>query len=153
MKLKSSIIGSFFVLFVVILACWGISKHSLQPFVYARVVVKMDPSLFSHTDNKHQLFLVVFDKESKLPMPYGAFRTVVSNANKDSIGEYILTEHSLQVMNPSAPRPKLMRIKARLEEEGLGGADKDGDMTGYVDLVKIGSKVEVLIDRIVSKNS
>jgi hypothetical protein len=47
-------------------------------------------------------------------------------------------------MNPNAPLPEKIRIKARLDRDGIGGQDQNGDLTGELSDVAIGSKDIIL---------
>ena len=59
-----------------------------------------------------------------------------------------ITKEKLQVMNPNRPVPKRMRLKARLDKDGMGGMDQPGDMTGEVYDVSFGKdNVEIVINK------
>jgi hypothetical protein len=88
----------------------------------------------------------VFDENSKLPMPYGALRSEINSLEEKK--EFFLSEHNLTVMNPAAPKPQKLRIKARLEQSGQAGPDKPGDLTGE-SLIDIGSETTVIINKLI----
>jgi hypothetical protein len=149
MKLKSSAIGFFFVLFILTIGLFFINKHANQPFLFAKVTIKLDPNIKKSAHGKQYLFIVLFDEQSKSPMPYGAYRTKVENFGESK--HYILSEHNLNIMNPSANKPQKLRIKARLEPEGIAGPDRPGDLTGQVSAVSLGSSTTIIIDKLIKE--
>ena len=51
-------------------------------------------------------------------------------------------------MNPDAPMPKFLRIKARFDLDGTAGPDQPGDLTGGLDHVPFGEhNVQIKIDK------
>jgi hypothetical protein len=72
-----------------------------------------------------------------MPMPYGAMRDTFNSS--DGIYDFILTPERIQVMRPGAPIPRYFRIKARLDQDGLGGKDQSGDLTGGIARLAAGS--------------
>ena len=80
------------------------------------------------------LFIVLFDQESKMPMPYAAVRYRLQ-PESDFTGDFFsffLTEQNTQIMNPGLPKPKKLRVKARLDRDGTAGPDQLGDLTGEI---------------------
>lgn len=81
------------------------------------------------------------------PMPLGAVKI---DLKKDAKGEFYTGEinsENLQRMNPNAPVPGFLKIKARLDKDGQAGPDQPGDLTGVVEQIKLGDKVAILIDK------
>ena len=117
-----------------------------SPF-YATGAIRIDSSLEQHAKGIRTLYITVFDQGSPMPMPYGAMRERLSEDPKGQFLEFAITKERLQIMRPNAPLPKTMRIKARLDIDGLGGTDQPDDLTGEVRDVAFGTEqVEVMIN-------
>lgn len=87
------------------------------------------------------LFVILYDLDSPMPMPYGAMRERLGPAlaNGQNKLDFFVTFEKLQVMNENAPMPKRMRVKARLDIDGVAGRDEPGDIVGEVAEVAFGS--------------
>ena len=111
--------------------------------------LKIRSDLKSHVPGHNHLFVVLFDQESPMPMPYAAARYRVSS-NTEQKGEFFsffLTEQNTQIMNPGGQRPKRLRVKARLDQDGVAGPDQPGDLTGEISDILWGTKgIEIEID-------
>ena len=96
------------------------------------------------TDNAkgiRTLFLIVYDNASAMPMPYGALKVDLKADAKGTVYKGDLTTGNITRMgNPSAPLPKSIRIKARLDKDGSAGPDQPGDYSASVDKVDVGDK-------------
>ena len=81
-------------------------------------------------------------------------RAMVTTITADPQGQVMtfkLTKDNLRMMNPSAEHPSKMTIKARLDLDGLGGADTPGDIIGKAENLDWGSQnVNVVLDQLVS---
>ena len=66
-----------------------------------------------------RLYVVVFDMDSPMPMPYGAMKERLdSPATAGVFFPLTITKEKLRVMNPNRPVPQRMRLKARLDKDG-----------------------------------
>ena len=84
-------------------------------------------------------------------MPFGAARFKLSEPAQGSFFKFNLTAHNLMRMNPEADLPDYFRVKVRLDSKGIGGADKEGDLTGELSSIRRGSKdVSIRITHLVS---
>ena len=94
------------------------------------------------------LFLIVYDQDSPMPMPYGAARFSLKDPAKGSFKKFILTNEVLRVMQGERPMPKTMRLKARLDVDGSAGMDQPGDLVGELTDVPFGKTgLTLTIDR------
>ena len=110
--------------------------------------VHLSPSLTAAAKGVRTLYITVFDANSPMPMPYGAMRAALEQDAEGLFYEFVLTPERLRVMNPNAPLPTTLRIKARLDRDGRGGRDQTGDLTGEVTNVAAGSSaVKVSIEK------
>ncbi len=102
------------------------------------------------TGSANTLFITIFDADSQMPMPFGALRTTLSGAviAGTTLYEFVLTPDNTQLMNPNAPLPKRLRLKARLDQDGQGGSDQSGDLFGVQNDVSLGQEhVVIKIDQ------
>ncbi|WP_141732326.1 hypothetical protein [Oligoflexus tunisiensis] len=126
---------------------------SASPFVnaadqkLASVEVTVDGEVAKKTSGVRTLYVIVYDNESKMPMPYGALKVDLKADAKGSIYKGDITMANLQRMNPDAPAPKSIRLKARLDKDGAAGKDQSGDAVGQVDSVKVGDAAKILINK------
>jgi hypothetical protein len=91
------------------------------------------------------LFITLFDEES--PMPYGAARFKLNSAAKGEFLQFVLTKENTQLMNPQAETPRILRVKARLDQDSQGGPDQPGDIVGEIQGVAFGQEaVEIVLD-------
>jgi hypothetical protein len=83
-------------------------------------------------------------------MPYGAQKIPLSQNPEAVVARFILTKDNLQLMNPNAPVPSILKLKARLDLDGTGGKDKKGDLTGMLSNIKLGTQdLSLAIDTVV----
>ena len=62
-----------------------------------------------------------------------------------------LTKDNLRVMNAASEPPKKITIKARLDMDGLGGADQAGDIVGVAENIDWGAQdVTVTLDQLIT---
>ncbi len=98
------------------------------------------------------VFITVFDADSSMPMPLGAMRESIATDASGKFMDFMITPERIQMMNPEAPMPKSLRVKARLDLDGMGGADQPGDITGQAVPVSFGSEnVEIILNNLVSQ--
>lgn len=114
-----------------------------------RVVIK--PELVGQAQGMRTVYIIVRDPTSPMPMPYGAMATTISSDATGSVMEFKLTKDNLRIMSAASEHPKQIMIKARLDMDGLGGADTAGDIVGTVETIDWGSKnVEVTLNQLIT---
>lgn len=106
--------------------------------IFAAGKIRVDESVAAHAKGIQTLYLVIYDAESPMPMPYGAVRESVP-ANDPKEIDFLITQEKLQVMNPGRPMPKVLRVKARLDLDGVAGMDQAGDLVGEAENVAFGT--------------
>jgi hypothetical protein len=97
------------------------------------------------------LFLVIYDENSPMPMPYGAVKERLGTALQEgqSTIDFMITKEKIQLMNERAGTPRSMRVKARLDRDGIAGRDQPGDLTGEVQHIGFGARdVTIKIDHV-----
>ncbi len=121
---------------------------------YARGQVSLPAALSADAASIKTLFIVVYDEDSPMPMPYGAMKERLRSpitAGEDWSFDFLITKEKLQVMNERALEPKRMRLKVRLDRDGVAGPDQPGDLTGQVQGVPFGSQdVQIAIEQVVA---
>lgn len=88
------------------------------------------------------VYIILHDEASAMPMPYGAFQGRIRQDAHGTFMNFTLTKENVQLM-PAAMaggEVKTFRVKARLDADGLGGADSAGDIVGEIKGVAPGSK-------------
>ena len=116
--------------------------------------VKLVPTLVAQAKGARTLFLIVRDAESPMPMPWGAMSVTLNKDVTEDVYEFTLTRDNLRVMNTAAQPPKNLILKARLDMDGMGGADMPGDLTGSVSGVAFGSSdVTITIDNLIGEGT
>jgi len=120
--------------------------------IYVSGTISLEQGLEDRARGINTLYIIVYDAESQMPMPYGAVRKRLSEpATPGAFREFSITREKLQLMNENLPSPRYMRIKARLDLDGIAGMDQPGDLTGEVERVVFGSEgVDIHIDHYVS---
>lgn len=114
--------------------------------VFAKGKVEVDPSFEQEANLIETLYLTVYDDASGMPMPYGAMRVNWQKVKNGFSYEFALTKENLMIMNPAATTPKKLKIKARLDKDGVAGRAKPGDLVGEVKDISLGaSNVSILI--------
>ncbi|SMF64648.1 c-type cytochrome biogenesis protein CcmI/CycH [Pseudobacteriovorax antillogorgiicola] len=111
-----------------------------QPLASGTVV--LDKSLEAKAKGIRTLFLVIYNPESKMPMPYGAKKVALKSDAKGKFHNFQLDMGSISLMPAAKMGGKLqtMRIKARLDKDGSAGRDQPGDIYGEVSKVAVGAK-------------
>ena len=90
--------------------------------IIASGVVSLAPTLDVQAKGIRTLFLTVFDAADPKPMPYGAIRYKLDDDARGEFHSFTLTPDNLRAMQPGSPVPAQLRIKARLDTTGQGGA-------------------------------
>ena len=130
------------------IAIFSASEHGEKSPFFARGNIELDPSLVEDADGISTLYVVVYDMDSPMPMPYGAMKERLdSSATAGVFFPLTITKEKLRVMNPNRPVPQRMRLKARLDKDGNAGMDQPGDLTGEISGINFGeSNVTILIN-------
>lgn len=115
-----------------------------------KVVIK--PELVSQAQGMRTVYIIVRDPTSPMPMPLGALATTISSDPKGTVLEFKLTKDNLRMMSAMDDQhPAKITIKARLDWDGLGGADTPGDIVGLVEQVDWGSQgLTVELDQLIT---
>ncbi len=113
---------------------------------FATLEVTVEDKVAKAAAGVRTLYVIVYDNESKMPMPYGAMKVDLKADAKGSIFKGDLTTANVQRMNPQAPFPKTIRLKARLDKDGNAGMDQPGDAVGKVDGIKVGDNAKIVIN-------
>jgi hypothetical protein len=114
----------------------------------AHVEIKLGPKLgYKAAAGIRTLFLLVYDITSERPMPYSAIIKV--DLEKDAQGIFYkgVIEISNTAVMTVGPVPKKMKIEARLDKDGDASTDEPGDLVGFVEGVKPGTAVNIMIDQ------
>ncbi len=106
-------------------------------FVEGEIIVP--EALRNDATGVNTLFIIVYDEASPMPMPFGAQKEKVPADFTRPI-PFFVTKEALRMMNPDAPSPQSMRVKVRLDKDGVAGPDQPGDLTGEVTGVAFGTK-------------
>lgn len=126
---------------VVVAACIGAAFFFGETSaVVAQGKVVLPESMTQQAQGMRTLFIIVRDAESPMPMPWGALVTTLNADPSGVVYEFKLTKDNLRIMNMNADAPKKLILKARLDLDGLGGADMPGDIVGSVSDVNFGAK-------------
>ncbi len=151
---KTWLIGGIVVLAVIIMAVIAALQTGEKSPAFATGRVVLDPSMEEKAKGIRTLFIVIHDADSPMPMPYGAIKETLSeDAKAGTIVDFLITKERIQVMGGGMegmerPLPKSMRLKARLDLDGLAGMDQPGDLTGVVEGVPFGAEnVEIKINQ------
>ncbi len=151
-KERRMILGA---LTLVIAACIGAAFFfgETSPLI-AEGKILLSPQLESQSQGMRTVYIIVKDPASAMPMPYGAMSTTLSNDPKGVVMSFMLTKDNLRIMNASADHPKTITIKARLDMDGMGGADSAGDIVGIVENIPWGSRdIQINLDQLITTHA
>ncbi len=115
--------------------------------IYVSGTVEISPELIPEASGITTLFIILHDASSQMPMPFGAMKERLS-ADFTKPYSFKITKEGMMMMNPDAAIPPYFRVKARLDKDGVAGADQPGDLVGSLENVKSGSSsVTIKIER------
>ncbi|MBC7661044.1 MAG: hypothetical protein H7249_15205 [Chitinophagaceae bacterium] len=115
--------------------------------VFVSGTIQINDDLKADATGVETLFVIVYDEASAMPMPYGAMKEKMP-ADLSSPVPFLVTKESLRIMNPDAPAPKFLRLKVRIDRDGVAGPDQPGDLTGGAEHVPFGQRdIQVLVDK------
>lgn len=125
---------------VAVLAAFDMGEKSP---IYVGGEIRVPEALRADAANVQTLFLIVYDEKSPMPMPFGAQREKLPLDLSKPI-PFLITKEALRTMNPDAPAPKRMRVKVRIDKDGVAGPDQPGDLTGEVSAVAFGTENQTI---------
>lgn len=147
------------VLALALIAIVGYSLYQAQSVgekspIYLGGTIEVSPNLKGNIDSQNTLFLVLYDQNSPMPMPYGAIKeTIEPSQLKDGRYDFLITKEKLQVMamgNENPKVPELFRLKVRVDRDGVGGRDQPGDISGQLTGLPYGKKdVAIKLDTLI----
>ncbi len=140
-------VGILVVLAAVVVALISAMNMGEKSPVIAAGTIAIADDLKADAKQVEHFFVIVYDEDSPMPMPFGAMKEAVP-ADISVPVPFTLTKESLRIMNPDAPPPKKLRLKARFDLDGVAGPDQPGDLVGQTEHVDYGSsQVQILIDK------
>lgn len=133
---------------VVVLAAIGIGMMTALDMgekspVFVKGEIIVPEALRADATGVETLFIIVYDEASPMPMPFGAQKEKAPVDLSQPI-PFLITKEALRVMNPDAPQPQSMRVKVRLDKDGIAGPDQPGDLTGEVTGVPFGKSDQTI---------
>ena len=137
---------------LVIAACIGAALFFGQTSpIIAEGKILLKPEFEAQAQGMRTVYIIVRDPASPMPMPFGAMATTLSEDPSGTVMSFKLTKDNLRVMNAASEPPKKITIKARLDMDGLGGADQAGDIVGLAENIDWGAQdVTVTLDQLVT---
>jgi len=142
-------VGLFIVLglgVIIAVAIFSAGEMGEKSLAFAKGTVVLDDALMSETKNIKALFLIVRDANQPMP-PFGAIKITLDQPIKKNVYDFILTYDNLNRMVETKAWPEIFHIKARLDQDGFGGMDQPGDLTGMTENLTRGAEgVEVKIN-------
>jgi hypothetical protein len=123
--------------------------------VIASGKVILKPELIQQAQGMRTLYIIVRDSASPMPMPLGAMATTLSADPSETVLEFKLTKDNLRMMTDvDAQHPAKINVKARLDMDGLGGADAPGDIVGVAELIDWGTQgITIELDQLVTADA
>jgi hypothetical protein len=119
--------------------------------VIAEGKILLKPEMEAQAQGMRTVYIIVKDPSSPMPMPYGAMATTISEDPKGTVMTFKLTRDNLRVMNTSAEHPQKIIVKARLDMDGMGGADTPGDIVGTTEAIDWGAKgITLTLDQLIT---
>lgn len=132
-------VGVIVILGVIAIALYSALDQGEKSPIFAAGTVELSPELQGDATGMQTMFVTVFDEESPMPMPYGAMKEHLP-ADFSQPVTFLITKEKLMVMNPDAAQPKRLRVKVRLDKDGVAGPDQPGDLVGIVEHVPFGER-------------
>ena len=122
-----------------------------SPIIASGSVI-LPENLTPQAQGMRTLYIIVRDAESPMPMPWGALVTTLQEDPKGRVYSFLLTRENLRIMNPGAEPPKNLQLKARLDMDGMGGADTQGDIVGLIKSVPFGTQnIEIQLTNLITE--
>ncbi|MFW7380948.1 MAG: hypothetical protein ACOH5I_19185 [Oligoflexus sp.] len=138
---RITLIGVAILILMVIIGLVTAMNLGEKSPIYVSGKVVIPEKLMDRAERIENLFVIIYDLDSPMPMPYGAMRQrlgpIIANGQNEI--DFFVTVEKLQVMHEMAPKPRRMRVKVRLDLDGMGGRDEPGDITGELEEVNFGT--------------
>jgi hypothetical protein len=129
------LIGS---ILLVIIVTFAASNMSVKPQIIASGDLVLKSGLEDYASANKTMFLVIYSQDPAKPMPLAIVKEPVNVTSSGKIRKFSITPDKLQRMMSNDPIPKVFKLKARLDRDGLGGPDKPGDITAVLNNVEFG---------------
>lgn len=120
---------------------------STKPQIIASGELRLKPGLEEYASANKTIFLVIYSQNPDQRMPLAIVREPINISSSGLIRKFSITPEKLQRMMSNDPIPKVFKIKARLDRDGMGGPDKPGDIVSVLENVEFGSEdVKILFE-------
>jgi hypothetical protein len=138
---RITLIGVLIVALVAIIAVTVAINTGEKSPIYAEGFVDIPAEFVADAAGVGTMFIILFDEDSPMPMPYGAMKEhLAADFKFDQPIAFALTKEKLQIMRPDSPLPKYLKLKVRFDKDGVAGPDQPGDLVGIAEHVAFGSK-------------
>jgi hypothetical protein len=144
---KMQAVGLVLVLALAAIAIRVAMQTGVQSPIWISGTIEVDQKFKDQLGEYSTLYIILYDNQSQMPMPYGAMKETISaqDFGDDLKYNFLITKERLQIMggmaadNGDTP-PVSLRIKARLDRDGSAGPDQPGDLVGSLPSVDFGSQ-------------
>ncbi len=139
---RITLIGALIIGAIAVIALVAALNMGEKSPIYAAGKIEVAPEFKEDAQAFETLFVIVFDPDSPMPMPMGAMKERLNGGFKDGFSFALTKEKMLRMAmagGDDSQHPKYLRIKARLDKDGLAGPDQPGDLVGIVENVPFGS--------------
>jgi hypothetical protein len=139
---RITLIGSLILVAMIVISLVTALNMGEKSPIYAAGQVVVSPELAQDAQSVETLFVILFDPDSPMPMPLGAVKERMTGGFSGTFDFSLTKEKMLRMgMQDGEPvnYPKYLRLKARLDKDGLAGPDQPGDLVGIVENVPFGS--------------
>lgn len=149
MKIKKIHLFGIFALAAIFIVSISLAfKMGQRSPIYATGTVVLDKSLTGDLEGVQSVFIILYDDSINKRMPYGVVKYSHEEFMANNELKFIITPDNVQQMFPGKIVPKNFRIKVRLDKDGFGGPDKDGDLVGQIQDIAYGTKdIKITVDR------
>ncbi len=141
---RITLIGAVVLAIIIVISLVTALNMGEKSPIFAAGKVTIAPELSTDAHSVETLFVIVFDPDSPMPMPMGAMKERLPGGFKDGFS-FALTKEKMIRMGGAmggdevTHHPKYLRLKARLDKDGLAGPDQPGDIVGIVENVPFGT--------------
>ncbi len=150
---KNKILGIIITLGILAAIVMALQKFGEPSALYLRGNVKIAENVKAFVGEPKALFITVFDANAQGGRPLAVYHQRFSGAVTNDQFSFVLTPETLQIMGQRAmgeggpTLPELLFVKARIDQDGLGGPDQSGDLVGFLENVALGSDgVELVVN-------
>lgn len=114
--------------------------HAEKPDIIFSGHLKLKEGLETYAAPNNTLFIVIYSLDNNKPMPLAVMREPIKITSSGHIRKFSVTPDKLKRMMNKDPLPLEFRVKARLDRDGMGGRDQQGDITAEIAKVIYGSR-------------